>query len=126
MREPRAIAAFAFETAKNHCMHRERSRGREFKAAERLTLSPPVVPPDVLTTVISEERARAVSDAINSLSEEDRRLLEMTYMEGRTSPDIGRVLGVAPNAVRGRRHRALARLRALLGITRASDREQEE
>ena len=125
VRQPSAIASFAFETVRNLCMHRARSRGRESKAVGRLAFSPPDEPDDALTAVISDERARAVSDALDRLDEADRRLLEMTYMEARTSTDIGRELGVAAGAIRGRRHRALTRLRALLGITVTPDREQD-
>jgi RNA polymerase sigma-70 factor (ECF subfamily) len=125
VREPAAIAAFAFETVRNLCMHHGRSHGREAKAFERLALSAPEQPPDVLTGIISEERRRAVRVALDQLSDEDRRLLLMTYVESRDSESIGRELGLAPGAVRVRRHRALKRLGARLDVTIGPDREQD-
>jgi RNA polymerase sigma-70 factor (ECF subfamily) len=123
VREPAALAAFAFETARNLCMHHGRSQGREAKALERVAVAPPPEAPDILTTVISEERRRAVRVALNRLSEEDRRLLVMTYMDARDSEDIGRELGLSAGAVRVRRHRALQRLGVQLDVTIAGGRE---
>jgi RNA polymerase sigma-70 factor (ECF subfamily) len=125
IREPAAIAGFAFETVRNLCLHRGRSDQREGKALERLAVSLPPEPDDVLTTVISEERRRAVRAALDRLNEEDRRLLLMTYVDARSSEDIGGELGLSPGAVRVRRHRALQRLRAHLRshVTIAPDRE---
>jgi RNA polymerase sigma-70 factor (ECF subfamily) len=126
IRESAALAAFAFETARNFCMHRGRSQSREGRALERLAISPPPQAPDALTAVISDERRRAVRAALDRLSDEDRRLLSMTYMDTRDSEDIGRELGLSAGAVRVRRHRALKRLGAELDVTMASDRELDK
>lgn len=115
VREPAAIAGFAFETARNLCMHRGRSHGREENALGRLTISPATPEPDALTGMIKEERRRAVRAALDKLADEDRRLLLMTYSDSRENDDIAGELGVSAGAVRVRRHRALKRLADLLG-----------
>jgi RNA polymerase sigma factor (sigma-70 family) len=106
-------------------MHRARSLGRETRALGTLATLPATGPPDVLASLVSDERRRAVRLALDRLSDEDRRLLVMTYRDARSSDEIGRELGLAPGAVRVRRHRALKRLGAELGVTIASDREQD-
>jgi RNA polymerase sigma-70 factor (ECF subfamily) len=125
VRDHGAIAGFAFETVRNLCMHRARSLGRETRALGTLATLPATGPPDVLASLVSDERRRAVRLALDRLSDEDRRLLVMTYRDARSSDEIGRELGLAPGAVRVRRHRALKRLGAELGVTIASDREQD-
>jgi len=115
IREPAAIAGFAFETARNLCMHRGRSLGREERVLGRLAIVPPAERTDVLTAMIDEERRRAVRAALGALSEGDRRLLVMTYLDGRDSEGIAAELGLSAGAVRVRRHRALKRLAELLG-----------
>jgi RNA polymerase sigma-70 factor (ECF subfamily) len=125
VREPAAIAAFAFETARNLCMHRGRSRSREERALGRLAIVLPDPPPDALTAVISEERRSEVRAALQQLEDGDRRLLLMTYVDALSGEEIARELALSAGAVRVRRHRALTRLRALMGVTIAPDREQE-
>jgi RNA polymerase sigma factor (sigma-70 family) len=122
--DPAALPAFAYETVRNLCMHRGRSAAREGQAMGRFASVPSVAPEDVLTAVINDEQRRAVRAALDRLDEGDRRLLEMTYMDLRTSEDIGRELNVTPVAVRVRRMRALRRLGAHLAVTRAAGREQ--
>jgi RNA polymerase sigma-70 factor (ECF subfamily) len=117
VRESAALAGFVFETARNLCLHQARSRSREWRALERLAVSPPVESPDVLGRLIGEERRCAVRAALDRLNDDDRRLLVMTYVHARDSEDIGRELGLSPGAVRVRRHRALKRLSVHLGVT---------
>jgi RNA polymerase sigma-70 factor (ECF subfamily) len=125
VRDDAAIAGFAFETVRNLCMHRGRSRQREERALDRFAGTPATEPPDVLTTLIDEERRREVRAALTRLEDDDRRLLMMSFVDTRSSDDIGREFGLTPGAVRVRRHRALKRLSACLGVTTSSDREQE-
>ena len=123
VRDAGALPAFAYETVKNLCMHRLRSAGREASALQQFANVPSPKPADVLTTVIDEERRRAVRAALDRLDPEDRQVLEMTYVEARTSEDIGRALDLSAVAVRARRYRALRRLSVELGVTVSGGRE---
>lgn len=124
IRDPEALPAFAYETVKNLCMHHGRSAGRQASTLERFAIAPPTAAPDdVLTNVINEQRRQAVRAAVDRLEPDDRRMLEMTYVEARTSDDIGRELGLTAVAVRVRRHRALQRLGQQLGVTVPRGRE---
>jgi len=124
VRDVDALPGFAYETVRNICMHRGRSAGREATAMERFAKAPPLSREDPLALVISEERRQAVRAAMQQLDDGDRRLLLMTYVDGRTSEDIGRELGITAVAVRVRRHRALERLTVHLRVTETLGREQ--
>jgi len=117
IREPNALPAFAFETVRNLCMHRGRSAGREASALDRYAVQPATPPDDALTNVIRDERRRAVRLALERLEPEDRRVLELTYGELKTSEAIGQELGLSAGAVRARRLRALQKLTAVLDVT---------
>lgn len=121
--DPAALPAFAYETVRHLCMHRGRSVAREASAMGRFAGVPAIAPEDVLAGVIKEERRRAVRAALDRLDDDDRRVLEMTYMETRTSEDIGRALGLSAVAVRVRRLRALRRLSGHLDVTLPAGRE---
>jgi RNA polymerase sigma-70 factor (ECF subfamily) len=121
--EPQVLPTFAFETVKNLCMRRNRSAGREAGRLELLARAGDATQEDALTSVIKEESRREVRTALNKLDPGDRQILEMTYVETRTSDDIGQRLAISAGAVRVRRHRALQRLGALLGVTPRSRRE---
>lgn len=56
------------------------------------------------------DRADALVPALQSLREEDREVLMLMAWEGLSHAEIGQVLGVSPNAVAIRVHRARKRL----------------
>jgi RNA polymerase sigma-70 factor, ECF subfamily len=53
--------------------------------------------------------------ALEQLTPIDQEILTLTSWEGLTPREIGAVLGMSPNLVRVRAHRARARLRSMLG-----------
>jgi RNA polymerase sigma-70 factor (ECF subfamily) len=67
--------------------------------------------------VRDEERGR-VQAALARLSEVDREVLVMPYLEGLPNAEIGAALGLSEGAVKMRHLRALERLRGLLGELR--------
>ncbi len=64
--------------------------------------------------LLSEERRSEVRDAMASMSERDRQLLMLKYVEGLSYGEIAGRVGVTPSAVQSRLHRARAELRRLL------------
>ncbi|GAB5403142.1 MAG: hypothetical protein Aurels2KO_13730 [Aureliella sp.] len=64
--------------------------------------------------LLSEERRNEVQDAMASMSERDRQLLMLKYVEGLSYGEIAKRVGVTPSAVQSRLHRARAGLRRLL------------
>lgn len=59
--------------------------------------------------------SEALRAALLSLSERDREILTLTAWEGLTPSQVAQVIGMSPNAVRIRLHRARARLRRQIG-----------
>ena len=53
-------------------------------------------------------------DAMNSLSDAERSLLQRLFWEGRTETDLAAELGISHQAVHKRKHAAFRRLRAFL------------
>ena len=62
----------------------------------------------------SDHVAGELRKALGSLSEPEREIITLTAWEGLRPRQIARVLGMSPNAVRIRLHRARARLREQL------------
>jgi len=124
--KPEALPAFLFETARHVCMHKTRSAGREAKAFQRFASDSEEDSgraPDPLAGLISEERRREMRECLDRLGESDRKLLEMSYAESLGAEEIAQRLGSTAGAIRVRRHRALARLAELMGVTKPSQRE---
>jgi RNA polymerase sigma-70 factor (ECF subfamily) len=116
LREPAALPAFVFQTARHVCQQWLRKRSRERRALERYGREPPAANAAVhpLTDLIDEERRRSVRAALESLEAEDRRLLEQLYARDVEPEQLARSLRITPGALRVRKHRALKRLAAAL------------
>lgn len=71
---------------------------------------------DPLQFLIREERQREVRRALVHLSERDRQLLMLKYVEGMSYGQIAEQVGVTASAVQSRLHRARAQLRRLLEV----------
>jgi RNA polymerase sigma factor (sigma-70 family) len=114
---PDALPAFIFQTARNLCLQRHRSNARESRALGRLQAEQAGAagPPDALLVLVGEERRAAVRRAVARLESSDRRLLELLYFDDLPTADASVRLGVTPEALRVRKHRALRRLAVALG-----------
>jgi RNA polymerase sigma factor (sigma-70 family) len=112
-----ALPGYAFRTAQHLCLQRFRSSGREAKALDRLGAEPAPDQPadDPLVALIGEERRISVRRAVGDLAAADRDLLTMLYFDEIDSTAAANRLGITPEALRVRKHRALRRLGALLG-----------
>jgi RNA polymerase sigma factor (sigma-70 family) len=119
-----ALPAFLFQTARHVCMQWGRSEGRRDRAFDRLQRGGSEEDPgeDTLTGLITEERREKVREAFTRLSEGDREVLSLSYVESMGAEEIARRLNSTPGAVRVRRHRALNRLAEILGVTNRSER----
>jgi RNA polymerase sigma-70 factor (ECF subfamily) len=56
-----------------------------------------------------------VGPALNDLSDRESQILHETVIQGRTAPEVAKLLGMTPANVRVIRHRALLRVRQALG-----------
>ncbi|HBE69668.1 MAG TPA: RNA polymerase subunit sigma-24 [Planctomycetaceae bacterium] len=64
--------------------------------------------------LLSEERRGEVRDAMSQMSEKDRQLLMLKYVDGLSYGEIAARVGVTASAVQSRLHRARAALREQL------------
>jgi RNA polymerase sigma-70 factor (ECF subfamily) len=79
--------------------------------------------PDPLRAALDDERLTYVEHAIAALPEQLRIVVLLRDLEGRSTEEVARLLGLTPGAVKVRLHRARLRLRdALAGyLTTISD-----
>lgn len=85
--------------------------------ARVLELPVPVPIPDVgpADRVLHDEEARAVRDAFGALDADEQEMLELRVVHGLSADDVGAIQGRAAGAVRMAQHRALGRLRTIMG-----------
>jgi RNA polymerase sigma-70 factor (ECF subfamily) len=95
--------------------------GEEFRRGARRREEPwpaesGLVPPDghtgPQTAALRAERAERVRQVIDSLSETDREVLAMRYLDGLTPAEIAHALGLRPGAVYKREFDALKRFKS--------------
>ncbi len=117
LQNPDALPGFIFQTARHLCLQRHRSEARETRAMGRLQAerAGDPAPPDPLHLMVGEERRAAVRRAIARLDSGDRHLLELLYFDDLSTADASARLGVSPETLRVRKHRALRRLGVVLG-----------
>lgn len=111
LQDPAKLVAFVHGVARNLINNRLRSEGRR----------PPVEPlpddlaqADVADRVEEAERIRLVRQALKHLGPDDRRILQMTLVEGRGPGEIAAALGLTPDVVRTRKLRAARRVADLV------------
>ncbi|HKD17235.1 MAG TPA: sigma-70 family RNA polymerase sigma factor [Thermoanaerobaculia bacterium] len=123
LRDPAALPAFLFATARHVCQQRDRSAGRAERALTRLGASVDGPTDDSLESLIVRERVARVRAMLEKLDSGDREVLSLTYSRGLRADEIARRLDTTAGNVRVRRHRALKRLAELLGVTARPHRE---
>jgi RNA polymerase sigma-70 factor (ECF subfamily) len=113
-----ALPGFIFQTARHVCLRHHRSSGREARALLRLhdgeAGGERSTSGDCLTALITEERRRAVREALERLDHGDRDLLRLAFYDLLDAEQIAQRLALTTGAVRVRKHRALRRLAELL------------
>ncbi len=110
-----ALPGFVFETARHLCQQHARKRRREANALERLRGGAPrFAEPTGVARLVSAERVERVRAALARLRDVEREILREAYGEWNDSEAIAARLGLTPEAVRVRKHRALRRLQELL------------
>lgn len=112
VKQPEALPAFVYQTARHVCSHGRRSMGRERRmlagyGSER-SLDDPA--PDPLHALVSEARISKVRQALAAMDQEDRDLLSALFIQERDPEQLAAELNLSSGALRTRKHRALKRL----------------
>jgi RNA polymerase sigma-70 factor (ECF subfamily) len=95
-----------------------RAQGRSKRSAvipmEAEQLSQFADPDDLATQIESRDEMRRVREALDSLSESQRQVVEMAFVDGLPYAEIAARLGVAEGTIKTRVARARSRLRVVL------------
>ena len=116
-----AVLPWAYAVARHCLANAERSQRRQRRTAARIA----VVDPPTEVPPAPGERDDALHEALAALRPEDAELLRLSAWEQLGPGEIAAVLGVSPNAVSLRLHRARQRLREELGKIEAAAGHEE-
>jgi len=114
---PRSLRAYLFRAARNLLTDHLRARRGD---TVRLDITKSPVRRDLMAlsggrgSLEEGEQLDALEVALNLLSEDDRRVIELTHLEGRSGAEAAEALGIRPEALRMRLVRARRRLGKLL------------
>lgn len=109
-----SVSAWVFAIARNARIDRVR-RDRRSQQHRHFDLVEPEEPDRPDAILDSAEREARVRAALGRLSEEQVRVVRLSFFEGRPHSDIAEALGIPLGTVKSRLRLAMARLRDLLG-----------
>lgn len=118
VRDPERLKGWVVALALNHARSWGRRKRTEQRALGRLA-RPDAHHPEVGRTVEQAEARARVHRALDGLADPTRAVVTLRYLEGLNATEIGRVLGISPEAVRMRLSRGLRALCGRLTADRA-------
>jgi RNA polymerase sigma-70 factor (ECF subfamily) len=109
-----SAAAWIYTIARNLRVDRLRGdkRATQYALLEMAVPEPPESPDDVLN---ASERSERVRGALKQLSQDQIRVVQLSFFEGRPHGDIAALLDLPLGTVKSRVRLAMTRLRNLLG-----------
>ena len=109
----------------NGCLDVRKARGRRLRWAlpmsstpELPAIEPPSPQPSPEEHLVSSERARAITTAVDQLPERQRTVFTLCHIAEQSTSEIGRALGLSEATVRVHLFRAVRKLRKLLAPPR--------
>src|SRR5699024_7369169 len=69
---------------------------------------------DIEKEIIQKEIYEKLYDAIKTLNQKDKVLIQMKYFENKSHKEIGKILGITPKTVTNRHYRIIRYLRSKL------------
>jgi RNA polymerase sigma-70 factor (ECF subfamily) len=109
LQNPSLFVSWLFRILTNKCIDRIRKK----QAEERLLRNSDVK----LESSENSNKSESLSQAIQRLSDEHKTLIVLRFGQGLQIGQIAAMLNIAEGTVKSRLHRALARLREILGDT---------
>jgi RNA polymerase sigma-70 factor (ECF subfamily) len=116
---PERLGAFVLAVSKNVLYEMLRSESRHSPWNENAA-EPVDSRVDLDAPLIDQERKEQVADVLAALSEKDRALLRMVFLEERDKDEVCRLLAVDGDYLRVLLHRAKSRFRSVLAKQTAS------
>jgi len=109
LQNPSLFVSWLFRILTNKCIDRIRKKQQELCQLEQADIK-------LESSEISNEN-ESLSQAIQGLSDEHKTLIMLRFGQGLQIGQIAAMLNIAEGTVKSRLHRALARLREILGDT---------
>jgi RNA polymerase sigma factor (sigma-70 family) len=115
-RSDAAFRPWLLKIVANEARNRRRSAGRREGLRLRLEGDPPRedAAPSPEAAVLAGERRRALVEALNSLKEDERRVIALRYLLDLSEKEMAAAMGVAKGTVKSRLARAMKKLSAVL------------
>jgi len=101
--------------ARSRALDRLRAAGSRDRTAQEAARAVVEETSDAVTDAIRSERAAVVRRALDTLPEEQRRVLELAYFEGLTQTEIAARLGQPLGTIKTRTRSGMTKLRETLG-----------
>ena len=111
----RRLRPWLVRIAVNQALNGLKAKRRRAAVTDRLTAGPAPAVPDIDETVIGRERSRALWSALESLGERERTVLYLRYFVQMPEGELAEYLGCPAGTVKSRVHRALGKLREVVG-----------
>ncbi len=114
------VGAWLYQVAVRQIMMYRRTTGRRRNFENRLAAQVTertAAAPDPVASVLAAEKQEAVREAVGKLSELDRQVLMLKYVEGWTYRQLAEMLGVSEDTIEYRLLKARRRLKSLLRTT---------
>jgi len=107
------LRSYVYTVAKNDCfkMLEKQKRHRKFEAASGAS---EVYDGDVLTDMMHAELISRIFAQVDTLPEQCRKVIRMTFSEGKTPKEIAEALGVSVSTVNNQKMRGLTLLKGKL------------
>lgn len=109
-----SVSAWMFTIARNLRIDRFRKDHRAKLHEVYELVAPETSPPPDVPFDVTEQEVR-VRRALDGLTEEQVRVVELSFFEGQAHGDIAKALGIPLGTVKSRLRLAMARLRSFLG-----------
>ena len=106
LRDPDKLAPWLYAITRRNALRALRLRHRE--AASDEVADSPSTEPEPFTVASRNELAHLLTQATEGLPERDRRVLELTYQQGLTGPELAAALGISHDSAK----KLLQRVRA--------------
>jgi RNA polymerase sigma-70 factor (ECF subfamily) len=107
--------AWVFRIATNKANDHWRSRGREKNAAQGLRLVTETMAPDASVRMDGSEQEQKLRAAIDALPQNQKQIVMLRYYSNLKFVEIAEMLGCPLNTALGRMHKAMIRLKEVMG-----------
>ncbi len=108
---PEALKSFLYVSVRNSCLNYLEKNVVKLKHQAHVTAKGQVEEPTILHTIIQAEVLRQVFDAVDTLPEQCRKVIRMTFEEGKKPKEIAAELGITVSSVNNQKMRGLSLLK---------------